>query len=157
MPDIKQRSLRSWAAGVHGLELDPDLRQWLAGVVDGMIPAADDWPAATEAGVVDFIEDHVDSDALAGFDAAREAAAGREGADAVAYLGESSPDLFGLVLVYTYTGYYGAAPVIDAIRAKGSDFHGAPQPQGYEIPQPSPVPSEPRGSYIPTAQVSRVS
>jgi len=121
-----------------------------------MVPGNPDWPAASAAGVVDFVETHVDPAALGGFRAAREAADGRTGEEAIAHLAENAPELFALVMVYAYTGYYGAPEVIEVIRAKGSDFHGAPQPAGYRIPEPSPVPTEPRGSFIATEEVTHV-
>jgi len=40
---------------------------------------------------------------------------------------------------------------------RGYDYHGAPQPLGYALPGTTAVPASPRGSYIPTSEVTRAS
>jgi hypothetical protein len=80
---------------------------------------------------------------------------------AVRRFAENQPELFAAVRSTLYFSYYQAPLVVEAVRALGIAYNDAPQPHGYLMDpfDPTPgkdAPSLPRGSYIPTAAVTRL-
>jgi hypothetical protein len=86
---------------------------------------------------------------------------GEERVAAVRRFERTAPDLFGVLRSLLYFSYYQNPLVVGAIRALGIPYNDAPQPLGYTMEpfDPTPgqdAPAEPRGRYIATASVSRL-
>ena len=150
----------SWRPGFYGLRLSGDTAKALGAVADIMIPEGEGYPAASEARVVDFVEAHLDpgehdrlEKLLKDVDAGN-----REGTENwLRELERASPgDSFAFLRLYIYCAYYSSPRVLATLRDRGYDYHGAPQPHGYKIKADPPVPTEHRGSYIPTEKVKNV-
>jgi hypothetical protein len=76
-------------------------------------------------------------------------------------LEEGDPELFALLRTTLYYSYYQSPLVVRAVRALGWSYNDAPQPNGYPLVpfDPTPganLPAAPRGSYKPTAAISRI-
>lgn len=145
--------------GYYGLELDAAAGEALHRVADVMIPEGDGYPAAGEF-AVPFTSSRVSPEELEIIEPVLESL-GREDSAAglersLRELESAKPDAFGLIMAFVYFSYYTAPAVHRAMRERGSDYHGAPQPLGYEIERDPPVPMTPRGSYVPTEEVRRV-
>lgn len=149
----------SWRPGFYGLRLSDDAAEVLGVVADLMIPGGKAYPAASEARVVEFVEAHLnlsEQDHLEKLLGDVDAGNREEVENWLRELERSGPDSFAFLRLYVYCGYYSSFRVLAALQERGYDYHGAPQPYGYEIEADPPVPSEPRGSYIPTGEVKNV-
>lgn len=142
--------------GHYGLSLSPEASATLGVVADAIIPAADGFPSATDAGVVAFVSDHMTPDEhrtlealLGGIEL------GAEPAGALRELERARPGDFVVLVTWVYQAYWCSHAALAALRRSGSDYHGAPQPFGYELPPFELVPATLRGSYVPTAEVRR--
>jgi hypothetical protein len=149
----------TWQPGYHGLTFPADVAQALNAVADTMLPGAGDYPPASHVGVTEFIEQRMDTAQLEALtrmlaDADPEDPAGI--AEWVERLEADDPVGMALLRYLVYTAYYRADDVVRAINRRGFDYHAAPQPYGYTVPEDIPLPTHARGSYIPTAGVRRV-
>lgn len=143
--------------GYYGQRFSEATRRALATVVDVLIPAGDGYPAASDAGVVDYVQARCSAQDAEMVGALCVPAA--EAADVQAHLEAlelSEPEAFAWLLQFAYHGYYASSLVIGTLNVKGYDYHGAPQPFGYVVDEVPPTPSGSRGSYIPTEEVRRV-
>lgn len=146
----------------------------LNAVVGELIPAsADGFPSAADAGVGEFILVHLapedDQQLIHGLQAIAEAggrafqALPREmRVDALRRVEAQHSEFFTLLLLITYYGYYASALVAQSIRAVlGYEYNDHPQPLGYRLPafdasDPLQKPAKPRGAYLATEAVSKV-
>jgi hypothetical protein len=144
--------------GYFGTTFTEGLRAQVAALCDAMIPGDADYPSGSRAQVPAFIEqrateeDRVRFTALATrypLDTAEDAAV------ALSDLEENDVTTFGWVREYVYHGYYASPRVLAAMQDRGYDYHGAPQPLGYQLPGETARPAAARGSYIATSEVTR--
>jgi len=143
--------------GFYGERFDAPTRTAVAIVVDTLIPEGDGYPAASQAGVVDYLESRCspqDVEVLASM--CLPAAAADDVEAHLSALELAEPDAFLWLKQFVYHGYYGSNLVIGVLNSKGYDYHGAPQPFGYAIEAEQPIPQAKRGNYIPTQEVRRV-
>ena len=156
-------------------------RVLLGMALDALLPPERSFPVPSETGIIDdFILQRVppsgamtgvlpypgiDSDALRQTLAMLETSGGED--DMVAALRQlerDQPFLFGALWRLATYGYYSRIETIAAIqRDLAPAYHGAPLPLGYnhaiepwDPGDPSQLPREPRGSYVPTSEVKRV-
>ena len=156
-------------------------RALLGAALDTLLPPEGSFPAPSETGIIDdFVLQRVpptgaitgvlpypgiDSDALRGTIAMLESAGGED--DMVAALEQlerDQPFLFGALWRLAIYGYYSRPETVAAIqRDLAPAYHGAPLPLGYnhaiepwDPTDPFQFPTNPRGSYIPTGEVTRV-
>ena len=149
----------SWFPGYYGIELDERTASALAAVADAMIPGDENYPSAGEAHVVDFVQARINP---AEHEALERLLAniGVEDAAAIAAwlteLEEDNTSALELLRFLVYSAYYRDEAVVRAINRRGYDYHAAPMPYGYEVPEDIPLPDGSRGSYTPTTEVRRV-
>ncbi len=150
----------SWRPGFHGLSLSEDTAKALGVVADLMIPGGEGYPAASEAQVVGFVEAHLnpsEQDRLEKLLGDLNSGNREEVGNWLRELeASSSGGSFAFLRWYVYCAYYSSPSVLAALRDRGYDYHGSPQPYGYKIEADPPVPTEVRGSYIPTEEVKNV-
>lgn len=143
--------------GHFGLSLSAAAADALGAVADALIPAGDSYPSARDAGVVEFVADRmapVEAQALESLLAGLPS-----GGDVAGWLRElerERPEDLLLLTTWVYQAYWCSHAALAALRRRGSDYHGAPQPLGYRIPDYDAAPSTPRGGYIATEEVTRV-
>ncbi len=104
------------------------------------------------AGVLAKLALAADGHSLAGLDPAAQVAA-------VQRFAHDEPELFAAVRDILYFSYYQSPLVVAAIRDFGIPYNDAPQPLGYAMDPfdatlGQDAPSQPRGSYIPTDEVT---
>jgi hypothetical protein len=155
------RDLRqSWYPGYYGVSLSEAAGRALETVADTMIPGDRSYPAATTAGIATFVSEHVspvERDMLENL--LKQLPPGADADDCANWLGaveRNDREGFALLRAYVYLGYYSSALVVAAMNKRGLDYHGPPQPFGYQIDAEQPVPQHARGSYTPTEEVSDV-
>lgn len=136
--------------------------------VDTMIPGETPFPAASEVRVHAWLIERCEQDDvtemlddLVGFldaDFAFAEATTEQRADRVRDLERSEKEMFQYLMAATYFGYYQTAAVVEAVNTLGRPYNHAPQPRGYQMLafDPGALPSEPRGSYVATAEVQPV-
>ncbi|MCS7256819.1 MAG: hypothetical protein NZ562_09410 [Thermomicrobium sp.] len=145
----------------------------VAALIDTLVPGDDLFPSASQAGAVGLVFDRLRT--LEGEEFVEQVlqelwswSGGRllatldptERAELVARLEREQPRWFEQVRFVTYLSYYQLPPVVRAVRALGFDYNEAPQPKGYQMDPFDPasdLPTMPRGSYVPTEAVRRVS
>jgi hypothetical protein len=146
----------------------------LQALADSLLPGDGHFPAASAVGahglLAERLRERLGRDAI---DEVGEKLLEATGSDSLADLDDEvrieavrrferdAPELFAAVRNILYFSYYQSPLVVEAIRALGIPYNDAPQPYGYlmEPFDPTPgkdAPAEPRGSYIPTASVSRL-
>lgn len=153
----RQASARSGSKMMHGGYTDaralfPLERAQLNALIDTLIPAEDGWPPAAELTLAELVSRYLTPDEhelslyphfRAGeFFRMLETEAGilaqmrqEDRTAAVARFEARSPELFGRVRDFVYYAYYGHPDVVELIRLRtryGRDFHGRPQPIGYD-------------------------
>uniref|UniRef100_A0A7C5VW70 Gluconate 2-dehydrogenase subunit 3 family protein n=1 Tax=Thermomicrobium roseum TaxID=500 RepID=A0A7C5VW70_THERO len=145
----------------------------LAALIDTLIPGDTLFPSASRAGAVGLVFDRLRTlegetfvDALlqqchewSGGRALTELSAA-ERVELVARLERERPEWFQQLRFVTYLSYYQLPPVVRAVRTLGFDYNEAPQPSGYVMEPFDPqqdLPTSPRGAYVPTEAVERVS
>ncbi|CUR58787.1 hypothetical protein NOCA2540044 [metagenome] len=146
--------------GFHGLTLSPELSAYLAQLATALIPGDETYPSADEAQVVTFIQDRAAPDDLATLERLRREwnlADAPEVGSTLTELETGDPALFAYVTELVYHAYYSSRRVLAAMADRGYGYHGAPQPLGYAITETMAVPRRPRGSYVATEDVRRVS
>ena len=143
---------QSWYPGFHGLTLEPKAAAALTTIADVMIPGDGTYPTASEAGIVRFVADHIspgELDLLMSV-LARVPVDGTDETRA-RWLGDletAEAASFQLLRWHVYTGYYASPLVVAAMNRRGFDYHGPPQPFGYQIATEQPIPRHSRGSYV---------
>jgi hypothetical protein len=144
--------------GYYDSPLSPEGRERMAKVAEVLIPPAEGHPPSGEI-VATFVCERANPterdaiEALLGaFEDLSEAGLTRS----LQQLEQADPTQFALLRNFAYAAYYSSRAVVAALQAGGSDYHGAPQPFGYRIDEEAPVPTTPRGSYVPTEEVRRV-
>jgi hypothetical protein len=149
----------SWHPGYYGIEVGEKTATALAAVADVMIPGDGSYPSAGEAHVVDFVQARVNP---AEHEALERLMAGVDPKDPAAIaawltrLEEDDPPSLELLRFLVYTAYYRDEAVVRAINRRGYDYHAAPMPYGYDVPEDIPLPDGSRGGYTPTTEVRRV-
>jgi hypothetical protein len=141
--------------GFYGATLPGATGAALAAVADALVPGDGEWPSASAAGVVRWIEERISPADADWFGELLGGAAG----DAAAWLHgleSARPVDFATLRAWVYRAYYATPLALEALRRAGSDYHGAPQPWGYDIAQYEQAPSARRGSYIRTEEARRV-
>ena len=146
------------APGYYESPLSERAAAGLARLADVVIPPAEGFPDAGEI-VPDFVSQRIDASERDTLEAAL-AGRGEDSPEQLeAWFGEvesNDQPLFLALRTWIYFGYYGSRGVVEALRLKGSEYHGAPQPFGYRIDRETRLPAEPRGTWTPTEDVSRL-
>lgn len=145
--------------GYYDQALLPATRAAVSALVCALIPGDDVYPSAAAARVPQFIEAHASPDEVELLENLIGGLGELDAAEAVGLLEEwetGRPDVFSWLRELAYHAYYGAPQVIAAMVERGYGYHGAPQPLGYRITEAMKVPSEKRGSFVPTSEVRRV-
>nr|MCW2727352.1 hypothetical protein [Aeromicrobium sp.] len=140
--------------GFYNCGLPAAVRSSLAEAGDVLIPRSDTMPPAGDIAAL-FVSERV-SPAEA---AELEGILGALTEVSVATLTDlelNRPERFAVLRTWVYQAYYGSPVVTGLMQLQGSAYHGAPQPFGYELHEDAPVPTEPRGTFIPTEEVVRV-
>jgi hypothetical protein len=130
--------------GYYSVSLGLGIMDQLQAVASLMIPASETLPAGGDV-VPGFVEARIspgEADRL------------RRILEEIGEPGVASIKL--LERAWVYRGYYGSSLVVSLMHHHGSRYHGAPQPLGYSIDRPGPVPVTVRGSYLKTEEVHRV-
>jgi hypothetical protein len=135
--------------------LSPDLVDVLVAAGDTMIPPEDDLPGAGEL-CLRFVEDFGAPDQLDALEAFLPELTGAAMPDSLAALERQQPTAFELLRWLVYHAYYGSPTVVDVLRSRGSEYHGAPQPHGYATNDGIVLPQHARGAYIQTSEVTNV-
>jgi hypothetical protein len=146
----------TWQPGYHGLAFSSEVRTALTTLADAMVPGAGDYPPASHIGVAEYIEERVDP---VQHEALTRMLADADLSDSGVWLQRlevEDPVGMALLRYLVYTAYYRADDVVRAINRRGFDYHAAPQPYGYVVPEDIPLPTHGRGRYTPTAEVRRV-
>jgi hypothetical protein len=125
-----------------------------------MIPGSGDYPSASAVDVTAFISKRVNPAELEALerlcDQVDPTTDEREVSTWVHELQSANPADFELLRYLVYTAYYRAPEVIAVLNSRGFDYHGAPQPYGYDVAQDIPLPKHTRGSFISTDAVRNV-
>ena len=153
-------------------------RRTFNALVDTLIPAEDGWPPAAQLSIADLatkylVPDDAELSFYPNFRVSEFFAAIDEGLPELAELGpdarvsevsrfeEEDTATFRRILDFVYYVYYGHSDVVELIRQRtryGKDFHGRPQPIGYDAVLENwgtRQPSRERGTFIPTDAVLR--
>jgi hypothetical protein len=144
--------------GYYGISFPDAVREWLALAADALVPGDGEYPPASAAQVPRFIEERASPDDLARLaDLAQQYPLGSNEAAiaAVTALEQNDAVGFGWLREHVYHGYYASRRVLATMVERGYDYHGAPQPLGYDLPGSTPVPAGRNGSYIRTEEVRR--
>ncbi|WP_022884700.1 four-carbon acid sugar kinase family protein [Glaciibacter superstes] len=127
-------------------------RRTFDALVDTLIPPEDGWPASTALGICDLAMRYIvpDEEELSLYPHLRAAElreildttlapllgdSAEKRTDFLASLEQRDPSLFCLLRDFVYYVYYGHESVVSLISSRsrhGADFHGAPQPLGYD-------------------------
>lgn len=145
--------------GYYDQTLLPATRAAVAALVSALIPGNDIYPSAAAARVPQYIEAHVSPEEVELLENLVDGLGELDSEAAVELLEEweaGRPDVFSWLRELAYHAYYGAPLVIAAMVERGYGYHGAPQPLGYRITETMQVPSQRRGSFVPTSEVRRV-
>lgn len=140
-------------AGYYGRTLSPRLAGALVAIGDAMIPAEPPLPAGGEISRR-FIDEFGSPRQIDELEQLLPTLANASIPDAISTLERERPADFDLLRWVVYHAYYGSPIVIDILQQSDFDYHGAPQPNGYEMHGPASIPRHQRGSYIRTEEVS---
>jgi hypothetical protein len=150
----------TWHPGYYGVSLSDAAARALTAVADVMIPGTGVFPRASDVGVTEFISARVNPIQLEQLESMLADVDPAGNAEAIAdWLGErqtADANQFVTLRYFIYTAYYSAPEVVRALNRRGFDYHGAPQPYGYEVAEDIPLPDHRRGSFIPTDAVRNV-
>lgn len=140
----------------YGRPLPAESAAPLAAVADALVPGEGaDWPSASASGALGWIAERV-----APHEAERLAALLAElDGDPTAWLRSLERDRgadFALLRGWVYKAYYAQPAVLEALRRAGSDYHGAPQPWGYDVAEYEQEPAVRRGGFVRAGEVRRV-
>lgn len=141
--------------GYYGVSLTAGTGARLEAVAAAMIPGDGVYPTVQEAAVARFVSEHA-SPAEAEF--LERLLADADAAEPEAWLRrleQERADDFAALRGWIYKAYYCAPATLQALRRRGSDYHGAPQPWGYAIEPYEQVPATRRGSFLATDEVAR--
>lgn len=169
------RMMHGGYAGVPGLT--PTERSHVDAIIDTLIPPEDGWPSASELGIADLLTTYLVPEGAPvslypHFTRAEFPVIAERIASAVVDAGlnarvaqlvsveAAEPALFARLRDFVYYVYYGHPAVVALIRGTtryGADFHGGPQPEGYEdtLEHWGDRPLTRRGVFIPTGAVLR--
>ena len=140
--------------GYFDVHFGEELKASLMKCVDVLIPGDGFYPSASQASVVDFLEtrssdqDHEKLQWISGF---LEPKGCTEGS--MHELENNHAEVFTWFRDFVYHGYYASLLVMDALNRRGYDYHGAPQPLGYQVGDEPPRPGKQRGSFLTTREV----
>jgi hypothetical protein len=144
--------------GYYRITFSEHLRDSLSMLASGLIPGGTGYPSGGDAQVATFIEDRAsepDRQLLETIVGRCDVTSPESAAATLAELESTDPSLFAWLREFVYHGYYASRRVLAAMADRGYAYHGAPQPLGYAIDVEPVVPTVRRGSYIPTAEVTR--
>lgn len=138
----------------YGIHFDEELKLSLALCVDILIPGYEEYPSASQARVVEFLESRSSSVDEEHFQQVcsylSDSGMTVEGMKS---LEASKPDLFEWLKNFVYYGYYSSNLVLNALALRGYAYHGAPQPLGYSTSPDQPIPSATRSSFFATEEI----
>lgn len=146
--------------GHYGTRLAPELQQFVATMASALIPGSEEYPAGSEAQVDVFVAERASGDDVERLTAIAErwpADTVDQAASSLARMEQGDPMAFLYLRELVFHGYYSSRRVLAAMVDRGYRYHGAPQPLGYPKTEELLLPSERRGSFIPTDEVTRVS
>lgn len=140
--------------GYYGVVFSDNLKSSLSKCIDILIPGNADYPSASQARVVDFLESRSSSEDRENLEQVCMVLSDK----GVSVVGmqtfeSENPELFEWFLSFVYYGYYASNLVLNALSARGYAYHGAPQPLGYQTPAEQPIPSKSRSSFFTTEEV----
>jgi hypothetical protein len=141
--------------GYFGIALPAGTLARLEAVADAMIPGGDGYPSASEAEVGRFVSDHVAPGELEFLERLLGEVEPGAAHAWLRRLEQERAEDFAALRGWVYKAYYCAPATLQALRRRGSDYHGAPQPWGYELAAYEQLPAVRRGSYAATAEVRR--
>ena len=144
-------------AGHFGLVFAPELMNYLDLIADVLIPGSAVYPSGSEAQVSTFIQDRsseLDREFWADMSMRWPAADSEQAYESVKEMEAVEPTAFDYLREFVSHGYYSSRRALAAMADRGYAYHGAPQPLGYRIAEPMRVPTEARGTYITTDEVT---
>ncbi len=142
--------------GYFGQTIPEGVAASLALIADTMIPSGEGYPPAGEAEVVHWISERIAPAELAWLEATLTGVDTTDPAGWLRQLETGSPTDFATLRGWIYKAYYLSPAVLGALHRRGYDYHGAPQPYGYEIAPHDHEPEQRRGSFVPIEEVRRV-
>ncbi|KAA9155230.1 hypothetical protein F6B41_06835 [Microbacterium lushaniae] len=181
---LRERAARSGSRMMHGgfvavAPFDDAERTAVDALIDTLIPPEEGWPSAAELGIAELVAAYLDPPgspvslyphfrreefpSLVGGLLRGTAHAGIDARVAALHEAEvRDPATFARVRDFIYYVYYGHPAVVGLIRTTtryGADYHGGPQPEGYESSMEGwgERPPPRRGVFIPTDRVIRTS
>lgn len=145
--------------GHYGSDFPKELQGWVGEVASAFFPGSEGYPTGRQAQVAHFVAERASNEDVRTLSAIAERYPAEDVSGAVASLTsmerDDSVSFLYLRELLTH-GYYASKRVLAAMVDRGYSYHGAPQPLGYPRSEELLIPSETRGSYIPTEEVSRV-
>ena len=145
--------------GHYAPTLTPELRQYVGAVAEALIPGGDGYPSGREAQVEHFVVDRAsdqDAQLLAAIAERWPATSVDQAAANLAAMEIDDTASFVFLREFVYHGYYASRRVLAAMIDRGYRYHGAPQPLGYPKTEELLLPTDARGSFIPTNEVHHV-
>ena len=143
--------------GYYDVTFDPGLISDLKNCVDVLIPGNRHYPSASQARVVSFLESRSsEADKVALSAVVKLLAESGISESSMRDFEAADPTTFQWFRDFVYYGYYASHKVLDALETRGYDYHGAPQPLGYRVAEPQPIPQSQRGSYVQTMEVRSI-
>ena len=145
--------------GHYAPTLSAALQQYVGTVAEALIPAGDGYPSGREAQVEHFVVDRAseqDAQLLAAIAERWPVTSVDQAAANLAAMEREDAASFVVLREFVYHGYYSSRRVLAAMVDRGYRYHGAPQPLGYPKTEELLLPTEPRGSFIPTDEVHHV-
>lgn len=138
--------------------------EWLAGLLNALLPGGDGFPAARDTGMLEVLASRLrQADAstlprLAESLYTRGAPPVDDAAwhEAARRLEALEPKLFGTIRKYAYLTYYEQPTVVDAIHALGLQYNHSPLPAGYPADPflvERDAPRQPHGRWLRTEDV----
>lgn len=145
--------------GHYTTAFDAEQQRYVATIASALVPGNDEYPEGGDAQVDLFVADRAsdqDTRLLASIASRWPAATVAEAVRSLTAMESEDPASFLYLRELVYHGYYSSRRVLAAMVDRGYRYHGAPQPLGYPSTEELLTPSEQRGSFIPTDEVTRV-
>jgi hypothetical protein len=145
--------------GHYGVVLSEELQQYIVTVASALFPGDEVYPSGEKAHVAHFVAERAseqDAEALATIANRWPAANMEQAKDSLIAMEREDSMLFSYLRELLVHGYYSSRRVLAAMVDRGYTYHGAPQPLGYPVGSELLLPTQQRGSYIPTEEVARV-
>lgn len=138
----------------YGLTFSMRLKDSLAKCVDVLIPEDENYPSASDAMVVEFLESRSSSNDRERLEIIANLLASQQWSIvSMENFEREDNELFRWFRDFVYFGYYASNLVLVSLNKRGYAYHGAPQPLGYPTLRVQPEPIQTRGQFIPTSEV----